>query len=57
MACFICGRGNCTPSFHSLDEQNAYSDAETAYEKYLDIRQRCKEDFENRDEEESEDDE
>lgn len=57
MACFICGRGNCIPSFHSLEEQKAYSDAEVAYEKFLDIRQRCKEDFENRCEEEESDDE
>lgn len=48
MSCFICGRGSCTPSFHSLDEQSAYEAAEIAYEKYLDVRSKCKEDYQNR---------
>ena len=26
MSCEICGRGNCTRSFHSLEEQNDYDD-------------------------------
>lgn len=25
MSCRICGRGNCTSSFHSLEEQEAHS--------------------------------
>lgn len=27
MACEICGRGNCTRSFHSLEEQREFDDA------------------------------
>lgn len=42
MSCYICGRGNCTPSFHSPDEQFAYEKAEEAYEKYLEIREQCR---------------
>jgi len=42
MSCFICGRGNCTPSFHSLDEQFAFERAEEAYERFLQIREECK---------------
>ena len=53
MACFICGRGSCISSFHSLAEQEAFADAEIAYEKYLEVRQRCREKLE----EEEEDDE
>ncbi len=56
MGCFICGRGNCIPSFHSLDEQAAYEPAETAYEKYLDVRAKCREDYENRCQIDEEDD-
>ncbi len=26
MACEICGRGNCTKSFHSLSDQSNYDD-------------------------------
>ncbi len=26
MSCEICGRGNCTSSFHSLEEQDAFDE-------------------------------
>jgi hypothetical protein len=48
--CFICGRGNCTPSFHSLEEQKAFEPAEEAYDKYLEVREQCVDDWRNADE-------
>ena len=41
MSCPICQRGNCTESFHSLEEQEAFSEATAAYEHYLDVRREC----------------
>lgn len=43
--CFICGRGNCMPSFHSLEEQKVFDPAGEAYDKYLEVRERCEEDW------------
>lgn len=45
MACYICGRGACTPMFHSLDEQKAFEPAETAYEKFLEVREKCRQEY------------
>ena len=42
----------------TLDEQAAFEPAETAYEKYLDVRAKCREDYEDRcqiDEEDNQD--
>lgn len=47
--CFICGRGNCLPSFHSLEEQNAYEKAGDAFERYLEIRAQCESEYNNAD--------
>jgi hypothetical protein len=52
MSCFICGRGNCIPSFHSLEEQQAFERAEDAYENYLKVRRECRREWEERDDEE-----
>ena len=52
MSCYICGRGSCMPSFHSLEEQEAFEDAEEAYEKFIEIRDRCREELANREDEE-----
>ena len=38
MACDICGRGNCTESFHSLEEQERYEKVIEAFEKARDMR-------------------
>jgi hypothetical protein len=46
MSCYICGRGACTPSFHSIDEQEAFEPAEEAYEHFLNVRDRCREKYE-----------
>ncbi len=49
--CFICGRGNCMPSFHSVEEQEAFSDADEAYDNFIEVRDRCRQEFnENEDE-------
>jgi len=40
------------PSFHSLEEQEAFEDAEEAYEKFIEIRDRCREELANREDEE-----
>ena len=50
--CYICGRSNCMPSFHSLEEQEAFEPAEEAYEKYLEVIEECREQYRNRDQEE-----
>lgn len=50
--CFICGRGSCCQSFHSLEEQEAYEPAEEAFEKYLEIRARCQAEYNQTDDEE-----
>ena len=52
MSCFICGRGNCTPCFHSLKEQQAFDRAEDAYRKFLEVRDECKNEWEDREVEE-----
>lgn len=56
MSCFICGRGNCTPSFHSLEEQSFFDDAEAAYDNYIEVRDKCREEWASQGEEEEEDD-
>lgn len=38
--CAICGRGACSESFHSLEEQERYAPAIEAFEKYLEIREK-----------------
>lgn len=45
MSCFICGRGSCIPNFHSCEEQRAFEKAEEAFEKFLEIREQCREEF------------
>ena len=50
--CFICGRGNCMSSFHSIEEQQAFEPAEEAYDRFLEIREQCREDWANQEEEE-----
>ncbi len=42
MGCEICGRGSCTRSFHSIEEQNSFDDV--AYE----IKNRAKETIKRR---------
>ena len=56
--CFICGRSNCIPAFHSIEEQLAFSEAEIAYDNYINIKKKCEEAWEQRvvNEEDDEDD-
>lgn len=35
MSCEICGRGNCTRAFHSLDEQNDYDNVTDNTKEYI----------------------
>ena len=35
MSCEICGRGNCTRAFHSLDEQNDYDNVADNTKEYI----------------------
>ena len=53
--CMICGRSSCMPSFHSVEEQEAYEPAEAAYENYLDIREQCRKDWMEMGEDDNED--
>ena len=57
MSCYICGRGSCVPSFHSLDEQRLFERAEEAYERFIEIRDECRQELEDLDEEECDEDE
>lgn len=50
--CYICGRGNCTPSFHSLEEQQAFEPAEEAYAKFIEVRAQCFIDYQESEQEE-----
>lgn len=50
--CYICGRGNCMPMFHSSEEQRAFAPAEEAYDRFLEIREQCREDYNSREEDE-----
>lgn len=38
MSCDICGRGSCTTSFHSHDEQERYEHVIEAFEKARELR-------------------
>ncbi len=51
MSCYICGRGACMPSFHSTEEQQAFEPAEEAYERFIEIREVCRNVFEENDDE------
>ena len=42
------------PSFHSIEEQQVYSRAEDAYDEYLRIRDECREEWAQQDEDEDE---
>ncbi len=43
MSCYICRRSTCAPSFHPLEEQVCFEKAEAAYEKYLEVLEKCRE--------------
>ena len=46
MSCLICGRGSCMPSFHSIEEQEAYEKAMEAYEAFFKVREKCRREWE-----------
>ena len=49
MSCAICGRGGCTPSFHSLKEQDQYSEVIEAFDRARDLRDRVRQQIEDSD--------
>ena len=52
MSCYICESNICVPSFHSLEEQKYFEKAKEAYEKYLEILKECRNNYNNRYEDE-----
>ena len=42
MSCDICGRTGCVESFHSLEEQERFSESTEAFEKAREIRERIR---------------
>ena len=40
------------PSFHSLEEQEAFQEAEDAYDKFLEVREKCREQYAQTEEDE-----
>jgi len=52
--CFICGRGNCCPMFHSIEQQQAFEPASDAYDKFLEVREQCAIDYAGGEEEDEE---
>ncbi len=42
MACDICGRGNCSASFHSIEEQNRYEKVIEAFKKARELREQVR---------------
>lgn len=56
MACDICGRGNCTESFHLLEEQRRYENVINAFEKARELRAKVRGELEDEEAEETQDD-
>lgn len=56
MSCDICGRGSCTESFHSLEEQERYEKVIEAFEKARELRAQVRAELEAEEGEEVEDD-
>lgn len=56
MACDICGRGSCTESFHSLEEQERYEKVIAAFEKARELRAQVRAELEAEEAEEAQDD-
>ena len=56
MACDICGRGNCTASFHSLEEQERYEKVIDAFEKARELRAQVRAELEAEEDEEAKED-
>lgn len=44
--CDICGRGSCTESFHSIEEQDRYSDVIAAFDAARDLRDKVRAEIE-----------
>jgi hypothetical protein len=55
MSCYICGRNSCCGSFHSSEEQKVFERASDAYDRFLEIRQQCRDEYNAIEEEQEED--
>lgn len=44
--CDICGRGSCRPSFHSLGEQERYSEVIEAFDRARELRAKVRAEIE-----------
>lgn len=49
MSCDICGRGSCTESFHSMEEQERYEKVIEAFNKARALRDKVREELEEGD--------
>lgn len=47
MSCDICGRGSCTPCFHSGDEQRRFEKVIEAFDKARELRQAVREELDD----------
>lgn len=56
MSCDICGRGSCSESFHSLEEQERYEKVIEAFEKARELRAKVRDALEAEEAEKSHDD-
>jgi transcription elongation factor Elf1 len=56
MTCDICGRGNCTESFHSLNEQERYEKVIDAFDKARELRAQVRAEIEAEEAEEAQED-
>jgi len=45
MSCDICGRGSCTPMFHSADEQRRFEKVIEAFDKARELRAQVNEEL------------
>jgi len=53
MSCYICCRGNCSPVFHSCEEQIAFEAASEAYDNFLQVSEKCREEWVGREEDDA----
>ena len=56
MSCDICGRGSCSESLHSLEEQERYEKVIEAFEKARELRAQVRSEIEAEEQEAEEDD-
>lgn len=55
--CDICGRGSCSESFHSLEEQERYEEVIAAFDKARELRQKVRDELDEEAREKEDEDE